>query len=127
MKDKKEKDDDKFGFMGDIIKELFKNLLISNLSSVPLDNVLYPTNEIKIPYFEVMENNEKINLVFEMPGALEEDISFSILDIDNKKYFELSTVDSLGEKYKAVLTIPKNFKKAIKNHFVNGILEVILS
>jgi HSP20 family molecular chaperone IbpA len=109
-----------------IIEALFKGVF-SSLIGQPLDAALNSSEEIKLPHFEAVEDGKKISLLVEMPGAIEEDIAFSVVDDFGHKYLNISTVDSLlGEKYKVSITLPSIIKKAVKDHFSNGVLELTL-
>ena len=110
-----------------LVEALFKGLGGAVEGQDSLGGALYPAAEVKVPLFEAHQEGKKVNVLFEMPGALEEDIVFSISGEFGNKFLLVSTADSLGEKYKAVLTLPDAVKKVTKEHFTNGVLELVLT
>jgi len=117
-------------FMKKIIEALFKGMVsgLSEFSGDGVDTELSSNTEIKIPLFEAIQEGKKFTLLVEMPGAIEEDIVVSIEnDTITNKFLRISTVDSLGTKYKADISLPAIIKKVKKDHFTNGVLELILS
>ena len=110
-----------------LVEALFKGLGGAIQGQDSLGGALYPEEEVRVPLFEAHQEGKQVNILFEMPGALEEDIIFAISGEFGNKFLTVSTTDSLGEKYKAVLTLPDAVKKVKKEHFTNGVLELVLT
>lgn len=109
------------------LKAMTGGLSGGNGIGISLGDVLSPGEPIKIPYYEITSNNKKYTALVDMPGASEEDISIKILEEDYTRYLVVSTMDSVGEKYRLVVELPQNIKKAVKQHFTNGVLEISLN
>lgn len=121
----------------EIIRELQKSPMVWGFSATigpdgrvklnPFGNIKTegetPTvKEERDPLIEVMEQDDSIIIVAEIPGVEEDDINLTISDIS-----VAIRVDTPRRKYAKTIELPVPIKQdTAKTHYANGILEVHL-
>ena len=80
-------------------------------------------DKVRQPYYDVIEENDDIDITIELPGISKKDISIELLDNNTKLYVSAKNEE---REYKATIYLPQRVKDEPKRStFKNGILNII--